>query len=89
MDRKIVFCDDFLKLHLRRYLLLTLLTSAVVIGMLSGCATIMNGDRQSISFETKPSEAKITIYDSHNMIVWSSKTPTTVSLKRGSGYFQG
>ncbi|RKX84117.1 MAG: hypothetical protein DRP57_06540 [Spirochaetes bacterium] len=62
---------------------------ALLVTVFYGCASIMSGGEQNISFSTKPQGAKITIYDSHNMPVWSSQTPTNVSLKRGSGYFQG
>ncbi|GEM_PF-688228 len=66
-----------------------ILVVALVTGVFFGCASIINGDQQNIDFVTEPEGAKITIYDSNNMVVWSSKTPVTVSLKRGNGYFQG
>jgi len=66
-----------------------IIAAALFISVFYGCASIMSGGEQNISFSTKPQGAKITIYDSHNMAVWSSQTPTSVSLKRGSGYFQG
>ena len=66
-----------------------LLVAALLVTVFYGCASIMNGGQQDINFSTKPAGAKITIYDSHNMVVWDSQTPATVSLKRGSGYFQG
>ncbi len=72
--------------------LTTILVTIIMLAsafFMSSCATIMNGNQQKIPISTTPPGAKITIYDSHNMIVWSSKSPTTVYLKRGQGYFQG
>ena len=66
-----------------------IIAAALLISVFYGCASIMSGGEQNINFSTKPQGAKITIYDSHNMEVWSSKTPASILLKRGSGYFQG
>ena len=66
-----------------------IVSAAMLIVVFYGCASIMSGGEQKISIATRPKGARITIYDSHNMEVWSSQTPVTVSLKRGNGYFQG
>jgi len=66
-----------------------ILVSVVFMTAFYGCASIVSGGRQSISIMTRPQGANITIYDSHNVEVWSSQTPANVTLKRGDGYFQG
>ena len=63
--------------------------SFVLLALLSGCASIMSGSNQSIRITSSPDEAKVVIFDQNNMKVWESSTPTSVSLKRGAGYFSG
>jgi hypothetical protein len=49
----------------------------------------MSGSRQDIRISSSPDNAKVTIYDNHNMKVWDSSTPAIVNLRRGDGYFSG
>lgn len=64
-----------------------LIVCAVV--LVTGCATIVSGGDQDIPIKTRPTEARVRVLDSHNMEVWSSRTPTTVTLDKGVGYFKG
>jgi hypothetical protein len=68
------------------------ITGVILIGLLislMSCASIISGSSQKIDITTDPSEAQIKIYNSSNMEVWNSKSPSTVTLKRGDGFFQG
>ncbi len=62
---------------------------ATLLISLSGCASIISGSSQKIDIKTQPSKAQIKIYNSSNMEVWNSVSPSTVTLKRGEGFFQG
>jgi hypothetical protein len=57
--------------------------------LVCSCASIVSGSRDKVRFITEPEGATVTIFDENNMKVWSSDTPTSVSLKRGDGYFSG
>jgi len=68
----------------------TLSVLAILAGILfSGCATIVSGGDQDIPIKTRPTGARVRVLDSHNMDVWSSRTPATVTLAKGTGYFKG
>jgi len=55
----------------------------------SSCASIMSGSSQKIRIESNPTDAQVLIFDQDNMKIWDSSTPSTVSLKKGDGYFSG
>jgi hypothetical protein len=67
-----------------------LLFYLTIIAMFSlvSCATIMTAGDQEISIESNPSKATVEIFDSANMMVWNSKTPTTVTLDKSEGFFK-
>src|SRR5438094_8063303 len=55
----------------------------------TGCASIVKGSEQKVSFKSEPSEARVVITDvraGKEILVGS--TPFTASLKRGAGYFK-
>jgi hypothetical protein len=49
----------------------------------------MTGSKQNINILSSPDGAEIKIYDSSNIMVLTSTTPTTVSLNKGKGFFSG
>lgn len=55
---------------------------------LNGCATIIHGRAQDISISSSPSEARVTLSDSSGRTCITQRTPCTVSLKRGDGFFR-
>lgn len=59
--------------------------AAVIAG--PGCASIVNGTRQSVSVFASPAGSRVTIYDGSGSVVTAQATPCTVKLKRGSGFF--
>ena len=54
---------------------------------LSGCATIMSGRTQTMTFESTPELSNITILNKAGKKVHVGQAPATVSLKRSSGFF--
>lgn len=66
---------------------LSVLAMIFALMSLAGCATIMKGTDQPISFSSDPDSAKITIYDDAGIVVSSGKTPYNIHLSRGNGYF--
>lgn len=55
---------------------------------LTGCASIVSGTHQKVSFNSTPSDARITITDQLGNVVYSGVTPNEVKLKRGSGFMR-
>ena len=62
--------------------------AAAVVVCLSGCASIFNGTTQPIAFSSAPEGAAMTITNRAGEAVHSGMTPSTVTLKRGAGYFK-
>ena len=62
----------------------------VVLGLLAtGCASILKGSDQKVSFNSEPSDAKVVITDVRQAKeVQVGSTPFTATLKRGAGYFK-
>jgi hypothetical protein len=55
----------------------------------TGCASIVKGSEQKVSFKSEPSEAKVVITDVRaGKEIQVGSTPFTASLKRGAGYFK-
>jgi len=53
----------------------------------SGCASIISGSRYNVSIESNPQAANVTITDKKGKEVFKGKTPDTVMLRSGSGFF--
>lgn len=71
---------------MKKLLCLMLLSSA----LLSGCASIVGEKTQSISINSIPDKAQISIYNHKNILVHQGNTPNTVTLPKSDGsYFGG
>lgn len=57
--------------------------------LLSGCASIVSKSKYPVIISSNPEGADITIANGIGRTVYSGKTPTTVTLKAGAGYFKG
>lgn len=55
---------------------------------LSGCATIFNGQTQSVTIKSEPEGANLSITNAAGEKVHTGTTPASVTLKRGAGYFK-
>lgn len=66
------------------------ITSVFIAGTIlltSSCASIVSKSSYPISINSNPSEAKITIVDKKGIEVFQGKTPATLKLEAGSGFF--
>ncbi len=59
----------------------------VVALSLSGCASIMSGRTQTMTFESTPELSDITIFNKAGKKVHVGQAPVTVNLKRSAGFF--
>jgi hypothetical protein len=55
---------------------------------LNGCASIITGTSQVVTFTSVPESASIEIKNRKGMKIHTGQTPVTVSLKKGAGYFK-
>jgi uncharacterized protein YceK len=65
-----------------------LLLAAAVVTTLSGCASIMNGPTQSVTIQSTPEGAAISVTNKAGEKVHTGSAPLTVVLKRSAGYFK-
>lgn len=66
----------------------SLFAPLVALTLCSGCASIMCSDHKTISIQSDPPGAQFEIEDHHGVIIVKERTPNTVTLDRGSGYFK-
>lgn len=64
------------------------LISLVVALATTGCATIIQGESQTMIFKSVPDAASISISNRAGEKIHTGTTPVTLSLKRGAGYFK-
>lgn len=55
---------------------------------LPSCATIISQGTKNVSIESQPSGLNFEVKDSEGTVVGSGKTPQTLSLSTGRGYFK-
>lgn len=56
---------------------------------LIGCASIIKGELQTVTFKSSPSDAKLFVYNvREGSEIINATTPHTATLKRGAGYFK-
>ena len=61
---------------------------ALISGGLSGCASILSSRSYPVSIQSSPADASFTITNSNGVVIHNGKTPTTVTLEAGAGFFQ-
>lgn len=67
----------------------TLIASLLAVtATFTGCATIITGSTQTMSFKSVPEIATITITNKKGEKVHMGQTPATVTLKKSAGFFQ-
>jgi hypothetical protein len=59
-----------------------MLPCVAAMGLLTGCASMMVGTRQTVALDSKPSAAEVLVYDSHGKVVYQGTTPCTPELTR-------
>jgi hypothetical protein len=64
------------------------LAAAAIAVFLSGCASIFNGPTQSVSVQSVPEGASVSVTNKAGDKIHSGTAPVTITLKRGAGYFK-
>lgn len=54
----------------------------------TGCASIITGSSQTLSFKSVPELSQITITNKKGEKIHVGQTPATVTLRKGAGYFR-
>ena len=67
---------------------MSLLAAAACLIPFAGCASIISGGSQKVSFTTHPTGAEVTLIDSNGDIRHKGETPFEVRLPRGDGFFK-
>ncbi len=62
--------------------------AAALLALLPSCATIVKQGTQSVAIDSRPSGLDFVVKDPEGKVVGSGKTPTTVKLNTGAGYFR-
>ena len=62
--------------------------AVIMIAGLTSCASIVSDEKYPVLISSEPSDAKITIVDSNNKIVYKGITPALVTLDAGNGFFK-
>ncbi len=65
-----------------------LVVVAALMFILTGCASIVSDNDYPVSFKSNPSDAEIEITNLKGVLVHSGKTPMTVTLDSGAGFFK-
>jgi len=63
-------------------------TSLVSVLTMTGCASIISGSTQTLTFKSVPEDSNITITNKTGEKVHTGVSPLTVTLKRGNGFFK-
>ena len=66
----------------------SILACAVAALLTTGCATIVSKSTQTMTLTSVPDGATVRITNRSGVAVNSSSTPSTVTLKKGRGYFK-
>ena len=62
--------------------------AAALLALLPSCATIVKQGTQSVAVNSQPSGLDFVVKDPEGNVVGSGKTPKTVKLNTGAGYFK-
>ncbi|WP_153799535.1 PEGA domain-containing protein [Foetidibacter luteolus] len=63
------------------------LITLVISLLLFSCASIVSKSNWPVSIDSKPSGASVTIFNKKGAEVYTGKTPASLKLKSGSGFF--
>jgi len=64
------------------------IASGAALLALSGCASIFNGQTQTVTISSAPDGATVSVTNRAGVKIHSGTTPVTVTLRRGAGYFK-
>ena len=60
-----------------------------MLAMTTSCASIISESQYPITLSSHPTEAKIVVSDESGKEIYRGKTPTTLTLSAGDGFFSG
>ena len=69
-----------------RWVIYSLLLAAAAALTILSCAAIIHGSKQSVSFQSSPSEASVEVFDAMGMSYGFCETPCKIELKRKNEY---
>ena len=69
-----------------RFLLSTAVVLFLSLGLLYGCASIINKTSQEVSISSSPDQADVQVSNKIGVVVFSGKTPANIMLKRKNEY---
>ncbi len=61
----------------------------IAVAFLTGCASIVSKSDYPVNISSQPEGAEISIKNRVGENVFAGKTPTTINLKAGAGFFKG
>jgi hypothetical protein len=61
----------------------------IVLLITSGCASIVSKSEYPVSISSEPAGVQIAIENREGNKIYEGKTPATITLKAGAGYFKG
>lgn len=64
-----------------------MMVAVIALSLITGCATIVSESIYPVTISSTPVEADFTITNSNGIKIHSGRTPSTVTLASGDGYF--
>lgn len=64
------------------------ITLVVLIMAITACASIVSNKKYPVTVSSSPNNAHVTVKNTKGDVLFSGRTPTTVTLDASSGYFQ-
>jgi len=59
-------------------------SGVLLVGLFTGCSSVMCGSRQTVSFNSRPAGAEVIVYDSNCRVVFQQNTPCVTRLPRAT-----
>jgi len=69
--------------------LLKLIGCCSLITLLTGCASMLCGSKQTVAIDSKPHGAEVLVYDGHCDVIFEKTTPCSVKLPRRTADYDG
>jgi hypothetical protein len=59
-------------------------SGVVMVGLFTGCSSVLCGTHQAVSFNSRPAGAEVLVYDSNCRVVFQQTTPCVAKLERAT-----
>lgn len=70
------------------HMAITMMLAVFIMSHSIGCASIINGQTDTITIDSVPSNQSFTLINRDGDVIESGTTPATLTLKRGAGFFK-